>query len=66
MDKLTKVFNFMRQNKKVRITDEFRKYWGNCHGSWFMIRAINDDETIKIQDMGHGIFVNAPLSAIVI
>lgn len=63
---LLKAFDRMVRNVRVKITPEFRQYWGSeCLGQWFYIQKINDDETVQICGQYHDIFTNVPLKYIV-
>lgn len=66
MEKFHATFSAMVTDKKVRITPEFRQYWGDCSGQWFSIFRINSDGTVGLQDQYHTQFLNAPLSAVIL
>ena len=52
----------MFTSKMVRISPEFRVYWGKDLGQWFYIQSINDDKTARIcSNSTHQIFCNAPI-----
>ncbi len=63
---LLNAFDRMVRGVNVRITQEFREYWGVENlGKWFFIQKINDDETVQICGQYHDIFTNVELKHIV-
>lgn len=60
------LFERMMNGKQVRITDEFRQYWGICSGAWFYIKYISADGTACLQDRYHSEFNNVPIDQIII
>lgn len=60
------IFNKMRQGVRVRITKNFREYWGKCKGTWFDIMSYNADDTVTLQDKNHQTFANVPIKEVIV
>jgi hypothetical protein len=64
-DNLRKAFECMLADKKVRITDEGRKFWNKDHlGQWFDIVSVNEDDSVALCGENHDIFENLPVRLI--